>query len=87
MSLKMWYLKHFDKDKLLEELSKPVDGEYVVIKEGNMLTRVKKEELGMYIEDLKQKGEYYLNAYEKCIHEYGKELNHGNNVETKIQNK
>jgi len=48
MSIKMWYMKHFDKDKLLEELSKPVEGEFVVVKEGNMLTRVRKEELEEY---------------------------------------
>ncbi len=48
MSIRMWYLKHFDKDKLLEELSKPVEGEFVVVKEGNMLTRVRKEELEEY---------------------------------------
>ncbi len=46
--MRMWYLKHFDKDKLLEELSKPVEGEFVVVKEGNMLTRVRKEELEEY---------------------------------------
>jgi len=48
MSIRMWYLKHFDKEGLLEELSKPVEGEFVVVKEGNMLTRIRKEDLEEY---------------------------------------
>ncbi|MCL4404768.1 hypothetical protein M1583_02150 [Candidatus Marsarchaeota archaeon] len=49
MGFRIWYLKHFDKDKLLEELSKPVEGEFVAVKEGNMVTRVRKEDLEEYM--------------------------------------
>jgi len=60
--MRMWYLKHFDKDKLLEELSKPVEGEFVVVKEGNMLTRVRKEELDEYMRFSKEIRSIYENA-------------------------
>ena len=73
MSLKIWYLKHFDKDALLEELSKPVEEGYIVIKEGDMLTRVKKEEVEDYINSLREAGEYYMQRYEKARREYGKD--------------
>ncbi len=72
MSFRMWYLRHFDKDKLLEELSKPVEGEYIVIKEGNMLTTLKKEELDSYIKSLKYTSEYYMERYERARKEYEK---------------
>ena len=66
MKIAHWYYKHFNNEKLIEELSKPVEGEYVVLKEGNMLTRVKKEELAEYINHLKEVGNYYLDRYEQC---------------------
>ena len=67
MRIKRWYYRHFDNEKLLEELSKPVDGEYVVVKEGNMLTRIRKEELTAYAEYLKDMGNFYNEAYKSCI--------------------
>jgi len=67
----LWYMKHFDRERLLEELSKPVEGEFVVVKEGNMMTRVKKDELPHYIENLKVTGEMYLKRYEQCKKEFG----------------
>ena len=71
MKIAHWYYKHFNNEKLIEELSKPVEGEYVVLKEGNMLTRVKKEELAEYINHLKEVGNYYLDRYEQCKKDYG----------------
>ncbi|MEM0154734.1 MAG: hypothetical protein QW814_02780 [Methanothrix sp.] len=66
MSVKIWYYKHFNKDRLLEELSKPVEGEFVVIRDSEtMLSTIKKEDLPEYLEMLKQKGENYLKTYEK----------------------
>ena len=67
MRIKHWYYRHFDNEKLLEELSKPVEGEYVVVKEGNMLTRIRKEELTAYAEYLKDMGNFYNEAYKSCI--------------------
>ncbi|MCL4372350.1 hypothetical protein M1373_03465 [Candidatus Marsarchaeota archaeon] len=71
MKIAHWYYKHFNNEKLIEELSKPVEGEYVVLKEGNMLTRVKKDDLPAYIMNLKEMSEYYRQRYEKCVNEYG----------------
>ena len=65
MRIKHWYYRHFDNEKLLEELSKPVDGEYVVVKEGNMLTRIKKEEVEAYMELKKKRAETMLKEYEE----------------------
>lgn len=70
MSIKLWYYKHFDRDKLLEELSKPVEGEYVVVREGNMLTRVKKEELSSYMQYLSDMKKYYEEAYNACARDH-----------------
>jgi hydrogenase maturation factor len=67
MSIKMWYYKHFDRDKLLEELSKPVEGDYVVVKEGNTLTRIRKEELDSYMEFKRQRAERMLNEYNDYV--------------------
>ncbi|MCL5679745.1 MAG: hypothetical protein M1465_00150 [Candidatus Marsarchaeota archaeon] len=76
MSIRLWYYKHFDKEKLLEELSKPVKGEYIPVHDGAaMVTRVKKEELGQYAEHLRLMKEYYEKAYESCIKENAFENN------------
>ncbi|MCL5679846.1 MAG: hypothetical protein M1465_00685 [Candidatus Marsarchaeota archaeon] len=61
MGIKMWYYKHFDEDKLLEELSKPDEGEYVAVKEGNMVTRVRKEELEEYMRMTREKTGRYAD--------------------------
>jgi len=56
MSIKMWYYKHFDRDKLLEELSKPVEGDYVVIHDSStMLSVVRKDQLEDYVKYAKQR--------------------------------
>ena len=65
MRIKHWYYRHFDNEKLLEELSKPVEGEYVVVKEGNMLTRIRKEEVGSYMELKRKRAETMLKEYEE----------------------
>ncbi|OJI07262.1 MAG: hypothetical protein BK997_03315 [Candidatus Micrarchaeum sp. ARMAN-1] len=66
MSIRLWYYKHFDKDKLLDELSKPVEGEYIVIKDSpSTSTRIRAEELKEYARYFKEKGELYAKAYEK----------------------
>ncbi len=61
--MRLWYYRHFNRQKLLEELSKPVEGDYVVIQEGNMLTRVRKEELDEYMEAKRQRAERMLMEY------------------------
>ncbi len=77
MSLKMWYLKHFDKDRLLDELSKPAEGEYVVIRDGpNTSVRVPVEELDGYINYLKDKAAICMDEYKK----YNKERKSGDSV-------
>ncbi|MEM0154946.1 MAG: hypothetical protein QW814_03890 [Methanothrix sp.] len=55
MGIKFWYYKHFNREKLLEELSKPVDGDYVAVIEGNMVTRVRKDELEEYMRSIREK--------------------------------
>ncbi|MEM0154783.1 MAG: hypothetical protein QW814_03035, partial [Methanothrix sp.] len=56
-----------NRDKLLEELSKPVEGEYVVIKEGNMLTRIRKEEVDAYMELKRKRAEVMLKEYNEYL--------------------
>ena len=65
MRIKHWYYRHFDNEKLLKELSKPVEGEYVVVKEGNMLTRIRKEEVDAYMEFKRKRAETMLKEYEE----------------------
>ncbi len=65
MRIKHWYYRHFDNEKLLEELSKPAEGEYVVVKEGNMLTRIRKEEVDAYMELKRRRAETMLKEYEE----------------------
>ena len=67
MRIKHWYYRHFDNEKLLEELSKPVEGEYVVVKEGNMLTRIRKEEVDSYMELKRKRAETMLKEYEEYL--------------------
>ena len=67
MRIKHWYYRHFDNEKLLEELSKPVDGEYVVVKEGNMLTRIRKEEVDAYMELKRKRAEAMLKEYDEYL--------------------
>ncbi len=55
LSIKFWYYRHFNRAKLLEELSKPAEGDYVAVKEGNMVTRVRREELDEYMNFVKEK--------------------------------
>ena len=55
MSIKFWYYKHFNRAKLLQELSKPAEGDYVAVTEGNMVTRVRKDELEEYMRYVKEK--------------------------------
>ncbi|MCL4372284.1 hypothetical protein M1373_03130 [Candidatus Marsarchaeota archaeon] len=63
MGIRIWYYRHFDREKLLEELSKPVEGTFVVIKEGNMMTRIRKEELDAYMELKRARAESMLKEY------------------------
>jgi hypothetical protein len=67
MKIRHWYYRHFDNDRLLNELSKQVEGEYVVIKEGNMLTRVRKEEVNAYMELKRKRAEAMLKEYEEYM--------------------
>ena len=66
-SFRFWYLKHFNPDKALEELRKPVEGVYVVVQDGpNTSVRIKEEELGEYVRYFKDKSDYCLAAARKC---------------------
>ena len=67
MRIKHWYYRHFDNEKLLKELSKPAEGEYVVVKEGNMLTRIRKEEVDAYMELKRKRAETMLKEYEEYL--------------------
>ena len=65
-SFRYWYLKHFDPDKALEELRKPVEGAYVVVHDGpSTWVRVRAEELDEYMRYLKDKEEICMTEYEK----------------------
>jgi|ACXJ01.1.fsa_nt_gi hypothetical protein len=55
LSIRFWYYKHFNRAKLLEELSKPADGDYVAVTEGNMVTRVRRDELEEYMRYVKER--------------------------------
>ncbi len=47
---RFWYLRHFDSKKLYAELAKPVEGEYVVVRDSaTMSTRVRRDQLEEYI--------------------------------------
>jgi hypothetical protein len=67
MKIRHWYYRHFDNDRLLEELSKPVEGEYIVIKEGNMLSRIRKDEVDAYMEFKRKRAEAMLKEYEEYL--------------------
>ncbi len=61
-----WYLKHVDPERALEELRKPVDGNFVVIQDGERTAvRVRVEELEGYARYFKEKARIYADAYEK----------------------
>ena len=65
-SFRYWYLKHFNPDRALEELRKPVEGAYVVVHDGpSTWVRVRADELDEYMRYLKEKGMIYLEAYRK----------------------
>ncbi len=55
MGIKFWYYRHFNREKLLEELSKPAEGDYVAVTEGNMVTRVRRDELEEYMRSVKER--------------------------------
>ena len=66
-SFRYWYLKHFNSDRALEELSKPVDGNFVVVQDGpNTSVRIREEEIEGYMKYFKDKSEYCLAAYRTC---------------------
>ncbi len=47
---RFWYLRHFDSNRLYEELSRPAKGEYVVVHDSpTMATRVRKEHVEEYM--------------------------------------
>ncbi len=65
-NFRLWYLKHFDRDALLDELRKPVEGNFVVIQDGpNTSVRVRAEELEEYVRYYREKAEYCARAYER----------------------
>ena len=57
MSIRFWYYRHFNRAKLLEELSKPAEGDYVAVTEGNMVTRVRRDDLEEYMRYAKERGQ------------------------------
>ncbi len=64
--LRFWYLKRFNGDALYEELSKPVEGDFVVVHDGpSTWVRIRAEELDEYMRYLKEKGDICLEAYGK----------------------
>ena len=66
--LRYWYLKHFNPDKALEELRKPVDGDFVVIQDGpNTSVRIRAAELETYTRYFMDKGERYARAYKEYL--------------------
>ncbi len=66
--LRFWYLRRFNEHALYEELSKPVEGDFVVIQDGpNTSVRVREEELESYVRYYREKGEYCARAYEEYV--------------------
>ena len=53
--------------KRREIVSKHVEGEYVVVKEGNMLTRIRKEEVDAYMELKRKRAETMLKEYDEYL--------------------
>jgi hypothetical protein len=57
LGIRFWYYRHFNREKLLEELSKPAEGDYVAVTEGNMVTRVRRDELEEYMRSIRERGQ------------------------------
>ena len=68
-SFRYWYLKHFNPDKALEELRKPVDGNFVVVQDGpSTWVRIRAEELDEYMRYLENKEEICMTEYKKYLY-------------------